>query len=823
MSLDQFDVVVPQNVMHLVIQVHHLRCHFKEALVKSRGVVRPLAKLTEDQFDILTNVLKSLGVDIKPISNHLEIPLVEGRAAADLPTNLGEDGVVEYQPPEGQVQKHPTVSSQDLDRAVDAHFAVLDMEPIRMAPIEVEQRAAECQTDDHQCSVCHIPLPFAMMDCWDHAKDLPDDELEAGVFATPASRNKLEIANPNPNPPEVPGVIATPDESSRHELETVPLDVLVTPHRRRVSDDDTVEPYPFAFRDLPKEIDLVTEHATPPNVTRAPRYDDEEMPISRLSQKVDDDSDDDVPLSLLKRKRPRKVIEYDDDDEHDDDTDNDMDDDSDDERVEESDSEGQQHRQQPLAGVMGHKTTKRVLLLAPTFSRASKPLPPNITVFGPRPSYGPWRQECGVQATAPTASVCTQIFEANPLLMAQPPPVVAAVQPPAVQPPAYQPPHELSQPAVPAPAVPAPAVPAPTPSGVLGSAQFSTTTYQPPHELSEPALSQPAVPAPAVPAPAVPAPTPSGVLGSAQFSTTTYQPPHELSEPAVPAPAVPAPTPSGVLGSAAQFSASSSRKLSGLLEKHSKKRRVAQAEPDSDPDESDTLTLNTVPPSPRPERPRSVVYVQKEQLSKSDEEELDDYITDAEEENDLTYTVSDEEEKEEESVEVPSQSSTAASRQRSSFVLPDINNPLLTPYDESLAAFYQHLLTPHGSRKMPDIARADIINEVPTEVPGVIATPEAGVIATPESSSRPELEIATEVPLDVLVTPHRRRVSDDDAVEPYPFLSHRATPKVPNMLREPKLRLQLAYTHLVFKTAKESHLDNLAEYARDQWKFIRKE
>ncbi|KXJ06001.1 hypothetical protein AC249_AIPGENE19982 [Exaiptasia diaphana] len=142
MSLDQFDVVVPQNVMHLVIQVHHLRCLFKEALVKSGGVVTPLAKLTEDQFQIVSDVLKSLGVDVKPISTPLEIPLVEGRAAADLPTNLQEDGVVEYLPPEGQVQKHPT-GLQDLDRAVDEHFTVLDMEPIRMDPIEVARRAAE--------------------------------------------------------------------------------------------------------------------------------------------------------------------------------------------------------------------------------------------------------------------------------------------------------------------------------------------------------------------------------------------------------------------------------------------------------------------------------------------------------------------------------------------------------------------------------------------------------------------------------------------------------------------------------------------------------
>ncbi|KXJ20800.1 hypothetical protein AC249_AIPGENE418 [Exaiptasia diaphana] len=112
----------------------------------------------------------------------------------------------------------------------------------------------------------------------------------------------------------------------------------------------------------------------------------------------DDSSEDDIPLSSLSRKKARKVI-----------------DESDSESLYSHVSNSADEDELPLSELTGVKTRKRVLLLAPTFRSASKPIPSNLTVYGPRPSYGPWRQECGVQATAPTALVSTQIFQANPL------------------------------------------------------------------------------------------------------------------------------------------------------------------------------------------------------------------------------------------------------------------------------------------------------------------------------------------------------------------------------------------------------------------------
>ena len=99
-------------------------------------------------------------------------------------------------------------------------------------------------------------------------------------------------------------------------------------------------------------------------------------------------------------------------------------------------------------------------------------------------------------------------------------------------------------------------------------------------------------------------------------------------------------------------------------------------------------------------------------MTQSDQEELDDYITDAEEEMDGDYKVEEEEEKEEKEEKEKMVCASAPKPQRpkrSPFVvLPDIRSPCLTPYEESLATFHEHLQLPHGGHKSEEAARADV-------------------------------------------------------------------------------------------------------------------
>ncbi|KXJ07195.1 hypothetical protein AC249_AIPGENE289 [Exaiptasia diaphana] len=324
---------------------------------------------------------------------------------------------------------------------------------------------------------------------------------------------------------------------------------------------------------------------------------------------VDDDSDDDVPLSCLKRKKARKVINDDDDD--------DMDDEH--ERVEEGDTKGLEDQQQPLAG-----------------------------------------------ATAPTASVSTQIFQANPLLVAQPPPVVAAVQSPqpppvvAAQPPAAQPPPELPQPQLPQPQLPVPVSAAPLP--VPG-----------PVAVPGPLLSALLSSGDANPAPQLPRPSTS--MDETERLVAAAKPPPlakdrnrvQLCNVAVP-----------------------------NMWKGSSEPWAPLAVPHYEPCLGKMPWLLTMMAS-------SVVAKPSDEMTQSDHDDLDDVITDAEEDNDGDYNESNDEEE-----EVSVATAQPPRRKRSSFVLPDIKIPRLTPYKESLAAFHQHLQLSHGGNKSEEAARADV-------------------------------------------------------------------------------------------------------------------